>query len=148
MSLLGTLTVKPLLILSGVLLLANIGQGIALVVKSARHDAAIADKDRIASEWRTDATHLRADLTDAIGANQYSLTAIEKLEAELAAAQDQATRIRAQGVAAAAIERAGRQAAEARLKDYKAKYDAQVAQPDCARALNALEGVCSAFSEY
>lgn len=148
MSLLGSLAVKPLLIASGVLLLGNVGQGIALFVQSARHDAAIADKDRIASEWRTDATHVRADLADVIGANQYSLEAIAKLEGELRAAQDQVATIRQQATAAAAIERDGRRAAESKLKSYKAKYDAQAAQPDCARALTALEGACPALSGF
>lgn len=148
MSLVGTLAIKPLLIASGVLLLGNVGQGIGLYVQSARHAAVVADKDRIASEWRTDAARLRADLTDAIGANQYSLTAIEKLEGELRAAQDQVATIRQQATAAAAIEREGRRAAESKLKSYKAKYDAQATQPDCARALTALEGACPALSGF
>lgn len=152
MSLLDTalakLTVKPLLIATGVLLVVVAALSAALAVQHYRHAAALATVQSQASseQARADAAGTRVDELTAANAG-YGDT-VASLQTALQHEQAQCTAVRQQSAKAVATARAQAADADAALKTFTARFASAAAAADCAQALNRLEAACPALRSY
>lgn len=151
MGLVAKLSVKPLLYAMGVLLLVIVALSVALVLANGKADTARAQQQAAVALTRTvtterEAWKIRAD--ELGNANQAYGGVVSTLQAELKTAQDQAAALRTQSAGAVAQARAEAADADRTLKRFTAQVQAQLRQPDCARALSALTQACPALKGY
>lgn len=152
MSLLDTalakLTVKPLLIATGVLLVVVAALSAALAVQHYQHVAALAMVQSQASseQARADAAGTRVDELTAANAG-YGDT-VASLQAALQHEQSQCATVRQQSAKAVATAKAKAADADAALKTFTARFASAAAAADCAQALNRLEAACPALRSY
>lgn len=148
MSLLSSLTVKPLLYAVGVLLLVVVGEAGALVVQHYRHVAAIAEASSQSDGWRVSYSASNAKVQELTTANAGYGQTVATLQAALKEAQDQTTTIRQQGDLALAAAQAQADDADRTLKTFMARYATQVKETTCAQALLHVEAACPALTGY
>lgn len=103
----------------------------------AKESAALTEREA----WKSKAAELAT-------ANHSGQDVITKLRAELEFAQGEARRIDAQGRAAVADAQSRAAGAERDLRAFRARYAQQVAAPDCAGALAAVQQHCPQFEGY
>ncbi|HZF97081.1 MAG TPA: hypothetical protein VEY92_02350 [Pseudoxanthomonas sp.] len=151
MSLLATLTVKPLLYVAGAQLLVIIGLMVALRLAHARVDIAQAQTEVAAahqSRAERERDAWKQDAQSATAANSEWKSVVELLKAELRRAQldmrlmDEASR------KAVATARAEADDADRALKRFTGQFQVESRKPSCARALASLEASCPALSGY
>lgn len=151
MSILSKLTVTPLLYTSGALLLACIGLGVALHVKSSTLEAAEAQVGQVAAERDALATERDAwklESAQCVEANEAYADVVGTLHGELQLAQGERRRLEAEGQAAIAAARADARDAERTLQRMAAQFQAQSRAPDCAAATARVAQACPAFEGY
>ncbi len=148
MSLVCSLTVKPLLYACAALVLLSAGLGVALTVQHYRAASTQSELEKQASEWRVDAGACHAQISQAKAANDGYVATVAQLQTALKEAQDQAATIQQQSTQAIAEADAAAADADKTLKAFMGKYAAQVKQTSCAQALQHVEAVCPALRDY
>lgn len=155
MSLLPTLTVKPLLyaiaVLALSLLLSNLGWwahasslGLQRDVADASRDAAMASLTAATTEkqaWKNKAGELAA-------ANVAGQKVVDQLQRALQDAHAEQGRLQEEGRRAVAAAQAAADDADRTLKDFVDRYARQLRNPDCASALATVQRSCPAFEGY
>lgn len=155
MSFLSTLTVKPLLIAIGVLVMLLLASNAGWLMRAnsleaqrdmakANADAADADRDGAYIErdaWKAKAGELAA-------ANKGAQENIESLIGELEKQQGENLRLQESGRRAVAAAQAEAAEADRALKRFIDRYAEQLRHPDCAGALSAVQQACPALEGY
>lgn len=151
MSIVSRFTVTPLLYAIGVLLLVIAGMGVKLALLDGARDSAVsaqhaAEADTRAARTERDAWKQSAQAgKDAITGAQASIASLKQ---ELARAQGEVRRISTAGQRAVAAAQADAADADRTLKLFTAKFQTESRKPDCARALDEMQAVCSALEGY
>jgi hypothetical protein len=151
LSVLGKLTVKPLLWAIGVLLLLAVGQFVLLQlaqgdVRVAEANLETARSDLNARTTERDAFALRVD--ELKRANDAWVENIVTLQGELKRAQRDARLLDQEARQAVAAARAEAADADRTLKQFVGQFAAESRRPHCAQALAAMEAACPAMSGY
>lgn len=145
------LTVKPLLIAIGVLLVAVVGLSIAVKVYKAEAAAAVAEREAAQAlvDARTGERDAFADRVDElVRANRAWSETVDAVTAELERAQAEALRIGEQSRRAVATARAEAADADRTLKRFVDQFAAESRRPACAQALAQMEAACPALRNY
>jgi hypothetical protein len=151
MSILGKLSVKPLLYVIVVLLLAIGGLWLRLAMVGAERDTAQAQVSAAQSKVESVTTERDAWKNAAQGnlqANSAANNAIDTLKGLLDQQQQQCSAMRTANDKAVANARAQAQDADNALRLFTAKFQTESRKPDCAQALKAMEGACPALRDY
>jgi len=155
MSLLPTLTVKPLLyaiaVLALSLLLSNLGWWAHASSLGLQRDVADASRDVAVANLRVANTEKQVwkNKSDELAlANLAGQKTIGTLQLELKAAQGEKHRLQAEGEKAIAAAQAAASDADRTLKDFIDRYARQLSNPDCAGALNVVQRACPALEGY
>jgi hypothetical protein len=145
---LAKLSVKPLLYVIGVLLVALattwMVQSARVTVAQSARDVAQAQLSKAGTEreaWKLRANELKQ-------ANAAFKVTVGTLQLELKGAQDQAVVMRQQNDAALASAKAAVADADRTLQAFMTRYQTQARVADCAKALLQVEATCPAFSGY
>lgn len=148
MSPLGSLTVKPLLIIAGVLLTIAVGEAGALAIQHYRHASALAVAESGSEAWRVNFSAANARVQELTAANAGFGETVAQLQAALKEAQAQTATIREQSSQALAAAQAQADDADRTLKAFMTRYAAQVKETTCAQALLHMESACPALTGY
>lgn len=144
----GSLTVKPLLYAVAILALLVLVLGGCLYVQGNRHDTTVAKLEQQADGWRKDYGVAASKAAELEAANKGWQDTTAAVQAQLAAEQQQCADLSRQGDKAVAAAQAKAADADRTLKSFVDRYAQSVRAPDCAAALNALEGACPLIRAY
>lgn len=129
---LSKLTIKPLLWACGLLLIAVAGLSGTLLVKDARHDAALAEKDSEITRLTTELTAADGQVETLAKTNATQTRAVESLAAKLNAAIDETEELDALLLATEAERDAAHHARDVALAEVKTKREQDYASdPSC-----------------
>lgn len=142
------LTVKPLLIAVGVLLLAVLVLSGTLVLQHYLHRVSVALADKTEAGLLHDIAAAQAKVAELSAANAGYGDTVATLQAALTHEQSQCATVRQQSAKALATAQAKAADADATLKTFTARYATAAAAADCAQALNQLEAACPALRSY
>lgn len=151
MSLLGKFGVTPLLYACVALLVLSLGLGVALKVQGAQVDAAQAAQETAEAQRDTAATERDAwkgKAAGAVAANAAYADVVATLQGELALAQRERARIKAEGRDAVAAAQAAAADADRTLAAFVAQFHAEARRPPCAAALAQLQQACPNMDGY
>ena len=148
---LSLLAQKLLAVAAVALLLAVIGLAIALQFAHAARDVAIAERDSAqqavkAAETERDSYKLRAGELGLANGAWVEAFAVQGKAPN--AAQGEVVRLQQEGRAAIAAAQAAAADADRTLKAFVARFATSSREPDCGRALIAMEAACPALSDY
>lgn len=147
-TLVAKLTVKPLLIAVGVLLLAVAALSAALAVQHYQHAAALSAAQARADALQVASAAASARVDELTAANAGYGDTVATLQSALTHEQAQCAAVRKQSAKALSAAQAKAADADAALKTFTTRYASAAAAADCAQALNRLEAACPALRSY
>lgn len=141
-------TVKPLLWVSGVLVLGLIALSVSLVVLRANARAAAATYEGVTAACTAQKDGATTRVSELVAANAGYGRTVAVLQTELLLAQRQAATLKQQSASAVAAAQAREADADKTLKQFMNRYAGQARETRCALALTEVEASCPAFSGY